>query len=46
MHFIKKRGWEIPESATTPEAVFVERRRLVKALAAGPALLAAPALIA
>jgi sulfoxide reductase catalytic subunit YedY len=46
MHFLRRRGWELPESAATPESVFVERRRLVKALAAGPALLAAPALIA
>ena len=46
MHFIRKRGWELPDSAATPEIIFSERRRLVKALAAGPALLAAPALIA
>ncbi len=36
-----KRSWELPESAATPEAVFADRRRLVKALAAGPILLAA-----
>jgi len=35
-----RRGWEIPESQATPEAVFHDRRRLVKAIAAGPMLLA------
>jgi sulfoxide reductase catalytic subunit YedY len=38
-----RRGWELPESAATPEAVFRDRRRLLKAAAAGPILLAAPA---
>mgnify|MGYP000373912308 CR=1 FL=1 len=33
-----KRGWGIDESAATPEDIFVERRRLVKALAMGPIL--------
>jgi sulfoxide reductase catalytic subunit YedY len=46
MHFIRKRGWELPDSAATPENVFIERRRLVKAIAAGPILAAAPALLA
>src|SRR5271155_2879460 len=32
----KKRGWEIRESAATSEAVFHDRRRLLKGLAAGP----------
>ena len=41
-----RRGWELPESAATPEAVFRDRRRLLKAVAAGPVLLAAPALLA
>lgn len=36
----KRRGWEIPESRATPEAVFHDRRRLIKGLAAGPMLLA------
>ncbi len=36
-----KRGWELPESAAAPEHVFRDRRRLCKALAAGPVLLAA-----
>ncbi len=35
-----KRGWELPESQATPESVFIARRRLVKALAAGPILAA------
>ena len=39
-----RRGWELPESAATPEAVFRDRRRLVKALAAGPILLPATSL--
>ncbi|MEK9660428.1 MAG: protein-methionine-sulfoxide reductase catalytic subunit MsrP [Alphaproteobacteria bacterium] len=34
------RGWELPESAATPEAIFRDRRRLAKALAAGPILAA------
>ncbi len=40
-----RRGWEMPERDATPETVFEDRRRLAKALAAGPLLLgAAPAL--
>ena len=35
-----KRGWELPESAATPEDKFLRRRELVKALAAGPLLAA------
>ena len=38
-----KRGWELPESAATPEDVFRNRRRFLKSAAAGPILLAAPA---
>jgi methionine sulfoxide reductase catalytic subunit len=38
-----KRGWELPESAATPEGVFRDRRRLMKAMAAGPILLTAGA---
>lgn len=37
----KRRGWELPEHTVTPEAVFHDRRRLMKALAAGPMLAAA-----
>jgi sulfoxide reductase catalytic subunit YedY len=36
-----KRGWELPESTSLPEHVFRDRRRLCKALTAGPILLAA-----
>jgi methionine sulfoxide reductase catalytic subunit len=35
-----RRGWELPESAATPEAVFRERRRLIKGLGAGSLLAA------
>ncbi len=41
MHVKIRRGWELPESAATPEALFHDRRRLVRGLAAGPLLLAA-----
>lgn len=41
-----KRGWELPESAATPEAVFADRRRLIKGIAAGSILLATGALAA
>src|SRR6266568_5107091 len=34
----QKRGWELPESAATNEAVFRDRRRLLKGIAAGPIL--------
>ena len=40
MRIKRRRGWELPERAATPERLFHERRRLVKALAAGPMLLA------
>jgi sulfoxide reductase catalytic subunit YedY len=42
-----RRGWEIAESEATPEAAFLDRRQLAKAIAAGPILaagLAGPAL--
>ena len=39
------KGWELPESAATPESLFRNRRRLIKAAAAGPILLGAPALL-
>src|SRR5260370_4289092 len=47
----RKRGWELPEGAATSEAVFQDRRRLLKSLGAGPILAAgigriAPALAA
>jgi methionine sulfoxide reductase catalytic subunit len=37
----RKRGWEIPESAATPEHIFHGRRALIKAAAAGSILAAA-----
>jgi sulfoxide reductase catalytic subunit YedY len=35
----RRRGWELPESAATPEHLFQQRRRLIQGLAAGPILL-------
>lgn len=43
MVVIRKKGWALPESAATDEAVFLQRRALVKALGLGPALIAAGA---
>jgi methionine sulfoxide reductase catalytic subunit len=40
MHIRSKRGWELPESAATPEAVFLNRRHFAAGMAAGPILLA------
>ena len=37
-----RRGWELPESAATPEAVWLNRRRLLAAGGAGAMLAAAP----
>ncbi|MGH7091936.1 MAG: protein-methionine-sulfoxide reductase catalytic subunit MsrP, partial [Stellaceae bacterium] len=34
----RRRGWELPESAATSEALFRQRRTLITALAAGPIL--------
>jgi sulfoxide reductase catalytic subunit YedY len=36
----RRRGWELPDSAATPEHLFWHRRRLIQGLAAGPILLA------
>ena len=36
----RKRGWELPEKAATPEHVFVNRRTLLKGVAAGSILAA------
>ena len=36
-----KRGWELPESAATPEALFLNRRDIMRGLAAGTILAAA-----
>ena len=44
--FVKvKRGWELPQSAATPESVYEDRRRLIKAAAAGSILLAAGSIL-
>ena len=46
MHVIRRKGWEIPASATTPEALFLDRRAFVRWLAVGAlagALAACPA---
>src|SRR6201981_3316618 len=32
----RRKGWELRESEATPEAVFLGRRGLIKAIAAGP----------
>ncbi len=40
-----RRGWELPESAATPEEVFLNRRGLVKTLVAGPILASTPSLL-
>ncbi len=45
MPILSKRGWELPESQATPEALFRDRRRLIKTLAAGPMLLASASLL-
>ena len=39
-----RRGWELPESAATPEAIHGDRRRLVQALGLAPILLMGPGL--
>jgi sulfoxide reductase catalytic subunit YedY len=39
----RRRGWELPESAATPEHLFWRRRELIQGLAAGPILFAAGA---
>jgi len=35
----RRRGWELPESAATPEGLYWSRRGLVQTIAAGPVLL-------
>jgi sulfoxide reductase catalytic subunit YedY len=41
-----RRGWEIPEAQSTPENVFLDRRRLLKSAAAGSLLLGGAGLLA
>lgn len=36
----QRRGWELPESAATPEGVFLARRQFLKGAASGAAMLA------
>ena len=36
----RRRGWELPEAAATPENVFHQRRQLIRSIAAGPVLMA------
>lgn len=40
----RKRGWEIPEGRATSEEVWLDRRRLLKGLAAGPMIVGAASL--
>jgi sulfoxide reductase catalytic subunit YedY len=42
----RRRGWELPESAATPEAVYRDRRRFLKTAAAGAVLAGAGGLVA
>ncbi|MDA0342139.1 MAG: protein-methionine-sulfoxide reductase catalytic subunit MsrP [Proteobacteria bacterium] len=44
MLFKRKRGWEVAERDITPESTFINRRSLIKGLAAGPLLLASGSL--
>ena len=41
----RRRGWELPDAAATPEAVFHRRRELIKGIAIGPVLLGAGGLL-
>jgi methionine sulfoxide reductase catalytic subunit len=41
MHIIRRKGWEIPESRVTPEAILFNRRRFMGAAAGAAALLGA-----
>jgi len=41
MHIIRRKGWEIPESRATPEAVFFNRRQFMGVAAGAAALLGA-----
>jgi sulfoxide reductase catalytic subunit YedY len=41
----KKRGWELPEKAATPEGIYLDRRRILAGLGLGGAILAAPVVL-
>ena len=43
MNIRKKRAWELPEKAATPERVYLDRRRILAGLGLGGVILAAPA---
>ena len=45
MLIVRKKGWEIPESETTPESVFLNRRQIIAAglAASGAGLIGGPA---
>jgi sulfoxide reductase catalytic subunit YedY len=45
MNIRKKRAWELPEKAATPEGVYLDRRRILAGLGLGGAILAAPAVL-
>ncbi len=38
MHYFRRKGWEIPASSATPEALFVDRRAVLAGLGASGAL--------
>ncbi|MBS29181.1 MAG: protein-methionine-sulfoxide reductase catalytic subunit MsrP [Alphaproteobacteria bacterium] len=40
-----KRGWELPESAATPEDIYLNRRQIVKALGIAPAIAASASVL-
>ena len=41
----RKKGWELPERSATPEAHYVDRRRLLAGIGIGGLILAAPAVL-
>jgi sulfoxide reductase catalytic subunit YedY len=43
MKIRKRRGWELPEKAATPEGIYLDRRRILAGLGLGGAILATPA---
>ena len=43
MNIRKRRAWELPEKAATPEGIYLDRRRILAGLGLGGAILAAPA---
>jgi sulfoxide reductase catalytic subunit YedY len=45
MHVIRRPDWALPESAATPEAVYADRRAILKAMGVGAGLALAPGLL-